>query len=374
MKLTRYKTFILSCYPQDDIIPDKDWELKRLRKLVYNPENAVVLNELKVRDGAKSYQVIKDDKLMIAVVFFFNTDQKIELNKTEFIALFKSLFFEVRKAQQIKFGNTKFNKKVNPVDIGLYKDFYKELNSSDDVYVWHWFNNKMNSNLKIDDNPNFIDYILKPFNITILQPRIPWKEQNLIWLKTEIENKEFIITEQGHLTVVNGVAYGSAETILNWRNILPKNSWKLVSDEPVPVRVRPVVVKVESVYDAEYMKEYYAKKADKYEMKKQIQNEANKHNMTFAEYRRQFYPNFTFRDEKIKFSIIRPQQGVPLIPVANTTPLFVPGTGHSVVPTKPVLNQVITTKPVLTPKQEQVKLKPKFEVKDLLKAYLTIPI
>lgn len=334
MKLTRYKTFVLSCFPQEDIILDHDWDLKKLRKLVYDPENVVVLNELKNRDGAKSYQVIKDDKLMIAIVFFFNTDQKIDLNKTDFLSLFKSLFVEVTKRELIKAG-----KQINSVSIGQFKNLYKELNSFNDPYVWHFYNDKMKSYSKIDNNPNFIDYILKPFNITIIQPLIPWKEQNLIWLKTEIENKEFIITEQGHLTVVDGIAYGSVETILNWRNILPKNSWKLISDEPIPVRVRPVV-QVESVYDAEYMKAYYARKEDKYKMKIKIQSEAYKFGMSYKDYRRQYYPDFTFSDEKVKFSVVRPQQGVPL-----------------------------TT--VLTP---TIQVKPKIQVQDLLTAYLTVPI
>lgn len=327
MKLTRYKTFVLSCYPKDDLILDHDWELKKLRKLVYNPENTVVLDELKIRDGAKSYQVIKDDKLMIAIVFFFNTDQKIELDKTEFIALFKSIFVELTKSQLKKEG-----KPINSVTIGQFKNFYKELNSFDDVCVWRYFNDKMTS----ISQPKFIDYLLKPFNITIIQPLIPWKEQNLIWLKTEIENKEFIITEQGHLTVVDGIAYGSVETILNWRNMLPKNSWKLISDEPVPVRVRPAV-QTESIYDAEYMKAYYARKEDKYKMKIKIQSEAYKFGMSYKDYRRQYYPDFTFSDEKVKFSVVRPQQGVPLTPVLTPT-------------------------------------KPKIQVQDLLTAYLTIPI
>jgi hypothetical protein len=353
MKLTRYKTFVLSCYPKDDIILDHEWELKKLRKLVYDPENTVVLNELKNRDGAKSYQVIKDDKLMIAIVFFFNTDQKIDLNKTDFLSLFKTLSLEVTRSMLRKEG-----KPINPISIGEFKNFYKELNSNNDTYVWHYYNdicNNFNSNFinKLDGNPDqkFIDHILKPYNITIIQPRIPWKEQNLIWLKTEIENKEFIITEQGHLTVVDGIAYGSVETILNWRNILPKNSWKLISDEPIPVRVRPVV-QVESVYDAEYMKAYYARKEDKYKMKIKIQSEAYKFGMSYKDYRRQYYPDFTFSDEKVKFSVVRPQQGVPLIPVVT----------------------VQTTRQSLATIGGTVPVKPKFEVKDLLTAYLTIPI
>ena len=61
--------------------------------------------------------------------------------------------------------------------------------------------------------------------------------------------------------------------------------------------------------------------------------------MTFGEYRRQYYPNFTFSDEKVKFGV-RHQQGT-------------------------------ITQTVLTP---TVQVKPKIQVQDLLTAYLTIPI
>jgi len=133
------------------------------------------------------------------------------------------------------------------------------------------------------------------------------KEELLIWLKEQMLQDniiEFPEIEGFTLTVVDGVGYGNAKTIVHWRNHLPKNSWKIVSDEPVPQRTPSVRSVSVSQYDPEYMRDYYhVRKLDKYKMKIKIQSEAVKLGMTYANYRKQFYPNFTFRDEKVKFSI-----------------------------------------------------------------------
>jgi len=315
MKLKRYKTFVLSTYSQGNLVIDPEWELKLFRKLVYNPENKVVLDELKNNEGAKSYQVIKDDKLMIAIVLFFNTDQKINLNKIDFLSLFKEIYYHtslVNSYKDSKFGkdltDKKYDRSMNyPYVKNPDKNFFKTLDLSDETFIWHYFNDNINS----EAEEKFVDIMLNLYNITIDKPEINWKEENLIWLKVQIETQEFIITEQGHLTVVDGIAYGSMQTIINWRNILPRNSWKLISDEPIPVRTTTRVVQIESVYDPEYMRNYYhVRKVDKYKMKIKIQSEATKLGMSYGEYRRQYYPNFTFRDDdKVKFSVIRtPQQ------------------------------------------------------------------
>ena len=130
------------------------------------------------------------------------------------------------------------------------------------------------------------------------------KEELLVWLKEQMLQDniiEFPEIEGFTLTVVDGVGYGNAKTIVHWRNHLPKNSWKIVSDEPMPLRRQTTST---SQYDPEYMRDYYqVRKLDKYKMKIKIQSEAVKLGMTYANYRKQFYPNFTFRDEKVKFSI-----------------------------------------------------------------------
>ena len=340
IKMKKYKTFVLYNIPlPEGYIKNSENELKLLKKLVYDPTNKIVLNQLMDKfDGLKSYQIFKDDKLMIAIVLINDYDTDIKINSKELFLLFKILYVNTAKAQKELPYDYDY---VNYTD----KNLIKALNLTTETFVFGYFNeivlNDSNdakillalelNGIKINQAKEpFIDNLFKKINVTFNRPKVNWKEENLIWLKVQIETQEFIITEQGHLTVVDGIAYGSIQTIINWRNILPRNSWKLISDEPIPVRTTTRVVQAESIYDPEYMRNYYqVRKLDKYKMKIKIQTEANKLNMSYGAYRRQYYPNFTFRDDnKVKFSVTQ--------------------------------NVQVQTK--------------KIQVEDLLQAYLTIPI
>lgn len=206
--------------------------------------------------------------------------------------------------------------------------------------------NDWNKNIKINDRINsIINHLFHLYEINYMTPlRNEFQETNLQWLKEEIEkvnntgeiinlpnivndiyvlevksfndliksfdkslitNETFINTEyKAPLLVVDMIAYCSKETIHQWLNIIPKKSWEIISDKPIPVRTTATTTTVVTAYDPIYMREYYrVRKAEKYKIKIRIQCEASKLGMTYGEYRRQFYPNFTFRDEKVKFSL-----------------------------------------------------------------------
>jgi len=296
--MKKYTTFIMYRFARPNIyVNGTESELKILRKIVYDPTNVKTLKAITDLNDGKTYKVFKDDKLLISVIFILDKDDEPELdiynNKKHLFELFKCIY-------SITFSheyNQKFIRILPDKEMLICLKEHAKIN---ETYIRSYFHANYDDFHKII--PNYPKVI---FN------NIHWKEENLIWLKVQIETQEFIITEQGHLTVVNGIAYGSMQTIINWRNILPRNSWKLISDEPIPVRTTTRVVQVESVYDAEYMRNYYhVRKVDKYKMKIKIQSEATKLGMSYGEYRRQYYPNFTFRDDdKVKFSVIRtPQQ------------------------------------------------------------------
>lgn len=212
-----------------------------------------------------------------------------------------------------------------------------------------WLNHQQN--IKIDSRiTSIINHLFHLYEINYMTPlRNEFQETNLQWLKEEIEkvnntgeiinlpnivndiyvlevksfndliksfdknlitNETFINTEyKAPLLVVDMIAYCSKETIHQWLNIIPKKSWEIISDKPIPVRTTATTTTVVTSYDPIYMREYYrVRKAEKYKIKIRIQCEASKLGMTYGEYRRQFYPNFTFRDEKVKFSLVKKQE------------------------------------------------------------------
>jgi len=132
------------------------------------------------------------------------------------------------------------------------------------------------------------------------------KVENLKWLKNLMKVCRGNISVNGRLDFINGVCYGDKRTIKNWKAIIPRNCWLMLSDAEKPVVTPPLALPDENqielpTYDPEYQKEYIKRKADKYEMKKQIQNEAYHAGMTYGEYRKEYYPNFTFRELEIIF-------------------------------------------------------------------------
>lgn len=135
------------------------------------------------------------------------------------------------------------------------------------------------------------------------------KNFNLNWLKNQIDiynnTNQLVETKYGNLLVVDMIAYGNAETIKKIQQQIPANSWVMFSDKTPPMRQQSTATSNQSSYDAEYMRNYYqVLKADKYKMKIKIQTEAYKAGMSYGTYRKQYYPNFTFKDEKIKFSVV----------------------------------------------------------------------
>lgn len=270
-------------------VNNSDSEMKLLKKIVYDPTNEKTLRDITDLTDGKTYKVFKDDKLLISVIFILDKDDEPELdiynNKKQLFELLTSLY-------SITFAHEHNQKSIRLLSNKEMLFCLKEHTKSE-TFTRSYFHSPYDEfSILIPNYPKVI------FN------NIHWKEENLIWLKVQIETQTEITTKEGHLIVIDGIAYGDIQTIINWRNILPKNSWKLVSDEPIPVRQpNPNNVNV-SVYDAEYMRNYYhVRKLDKYKMKIKIQTEAVKLGMSYGSYRRRFYPNFTFRDEKIKFSL-----------------------------------------------------------------------
>jgi hypothetical protein len=128
------------------------------------------------------------------------------------------------------------------------------------------------------------------------------KVENLKWLKNLMKICRGNISIHGELEFINGVCYGDKKTVRNWKKIIPRNCWKMLSDETKPIVVPPPALPDEDAieipsYDPDYAKEYIKRKADKYELKKKIQLEAYHAGMTYGQYRKKYYPNFTFKDE-----------------------------------------------------------------------------
>ena len=159
-------------------------------------------------------------------------------------------------------------------------------------------------------NTESIKYITIGKNSFQEKVNIETKNFNLNWLKNQINTNnntnQVVETKYGNLLIVDMIAYGNTDTIKKIQQQIPKNSWILVSDQTPPMRQTTSTSTSTSTsqYDPEYMRDYYqVRKLDKYKMKIKIQSEAVKLGMSYANYRKQFYPNFTFRDEKVKFSI-----------------------------------------------------------------------
>lgn len=224
------------------------------------------------------------------------------------------------------------------VSPGNDKQIYERLNDFD-CYM------KNSNTLHIMDillknyypNTESIKYITIGKNSFQEKVNIETKNINLNWLKNQINTNnntnQVVETKYGNLLIVDMIAYGNTDTIKKIQQQIPKNSWILVSDQTPPMRQTTRQVWPQSgtstststsQYDPEYMRDYYhVRKLDKYKMKIKIQSEAVKLGMSYANYRKQFYPNFTFRDEKVKFSITNNNNNVVVTTVDDLLKAYI---------------------------------------------------